>query len=123
MGEGLPPAGSNYYGNTNGTVSRFKTQATASQTPKPDQWGWMDPAEYRYVNEEAAAAIRRQMQPNAAATVKWEWAGNQLELVDIATGKAIGAVYDAPRVGLQPFASFPDGRTHMGDRIAEVFQP
>jgi len=126
MGAGQrPPAGSNYYDNADGTVSRFKTQNTSSQTLKPDQWGWMDPGEYRYVNEEAAAAIRRQMGANAPATVKWEWnaAGDQLKLVDIATGKSIGAVYDAPRVGLQPFASWPDGRTHLGDRIAEVFQP
>ena len=123
-----PPAGSNYYSNADGTISRFKTQNTASQSIEKkakDQWGWMDPAEYRYVNEEAAAAIRRQMEANAPTTVKWEWnaAGDQLQLVDIATGKSIGAVYDAPRVGLQPFASWPDGRTHLGDRIAEVFQP
>ena len=123
MEEGLAPAGSNYYGNTDGTVSRFKTKETAAQTPKPDQWGWMDPGEYRYVSEEATAAIRRQSQPNAPAMVKWEWVKGELKLMDLATGKSIGAVYDTPRVGFHPFSSFPDGRTHLGDRIAQVFQP
>jgi len=115
-----PPAGSNYYANADGTVSRFKTKETAAQTPKPDQWGWDEPKEYMYVNEEAAAAIRRDLQPNAAATVKWKWTGDQLELLDIATGKAIGAVYDVPQVGLHPFGNLPDGRSHLGDRIVEV---
>ena len=114
----VDPKGSRYYMEPEGLVARYKTEQTASQTLKPDQWGWMDPADYRFLDEGAADLVRRHRM--GQATAEFKWVGNELRAVDAASGLPVGVVSDVPRVGSYPFAVDNAGRNHLGDRIAEL---
>jgi len=112
------PKGSRYYKDPEGLVARYKTEHTASQTLKPDQWGWMDPTDYRFLDEGAADLVRRHRMGQAKAEFKW--VGNELRVVDAASGLPVGVVSDVPRVGSYPFGVDNAGRNHLGDRIVEL---
>ena len=114
------PAGSRYYRDPEGLVSRFKTKETAAQTLKPDQHGWIDPGRYRFLDEAAADLVARQIREPSRALARFEWGGGQLRVVDVVSGRPVGVVSDVPRVGFSPFGNWSDGRTHLGDRIVEL---
>ena len=100
-------------------MARYKTEHTASQTLKPDQWGWMDPTDYRFLDEGAADLVRRHRMGQAKAEFKW--VGNELRVVDAASGLPVGGtVSNVPRVGSYPFGVDNAGRNHLGDRIVEL---
>jgi hypothetical protein len=118
-----PPKGSRYYLNEDGTISRYKTQTTAAQTRKPDQWGWMEPSEYLFYDGAAAKVTAQGIEGLKLVPMR-----NADGIVDgkvfaVTDGRPIvlGKVYTEPRVGLHPVGRTADGRSHRGDRIVEVF--
>jgi len=51
----------------------------------------------------------------------FRWIDGKLTVVSADGGSVVGRVSDMPDVGLHPVSNFADGRTHVGDRIVEVF--